>query len=55
MKYKIEEAFDGRLPEYNVLKEDNTIIKTFDSIKDAEDYISFLSTIPCGEENPCND
>lgn len=55
MNYRIEEIFDGRLPEYKVIKEDNTIVKAFDSIEEAEDYIFSLKTTPCGEENPCNE
>jgi len=48
----IKEVIDGRLPEYQVLEEDR-IIKTFDSIEEAESFIEQTKITPCGEENPC--
>lgn len=53
MSLKIKEVYDGRLPEYQVLKDDNSIVKTFDSLEDAEKYVLSISTLSCGEENPC--
>lgn len=54
MKYSIEEKYDGRLPEYYVIRhDDNTILKVFDSIIEAEKYLSSLYSTPCGEETPC--
>lgn len=53
MNYRVEEIFDGRLPEYAVIKENNTIVKTFDSVEEAEEFILSLKLTPCGEENPC--
>jgi len=53
MSLKIKEVYDGRLPEYQVLKENDIIIKSFDSLEEAEQYVLSISTLSCGEENPC--
>ena len=39
MKYRIVEEYDGRLPEYLVLDENNKVIDTFDSMEGAQIWI----------------
>lgn len=54
MNYRIEEKYDGRLPEYHIIRhEDNLSLKVFDSLLEAEKYLNSLYSTPCGEENPC--
>ena len=42
MNYEIVEVYDGRLPEYQILDQDGKIIKTFDSIEEAKEFIKSL-------------
>jgi len=53
MNFNIVEEYDGRLPVYHVIN-NNTIIKTFDSYKEAETFCnnSKKNIGPCGEEIP---
>lgn len=52
MTYTIKEVYDGRLPEYQVIY-NNEIIRTFEEYDDAVKWVSSKETTACGEENPC--
>lgn len=58
-KLKVVESYDGRLPEYQVIKEvsktELEIIKTFDTYEEAIKWVELQNEnlTPCGEENPC--
>ena len=45
MKYNIKEVYDGRLPEYQIIAEDGTIVKIFDTIEEAEKFIQSYEAV----------
>ena len=54
---KIVEVFDGRLPEYHLIKpglvpEQDILIKIFDSHEEALQWCRHKGETPCGEEDP---
>jgi len=59
--YRVVEVYDGRLPEYQVIKinhnHNQTILKSFDSYEEAEKFckeqVEDKDILPCGEEDPC--
>jgi len=54
---KIKEVYDGRLPEYQVIKENPNkefeLLKIFDTLEGAQNFIEKQLTTSCGEEDPC--
>ena len=58
--YRVIEVFDGRLPEYQVVKTTHshiqTVLKTFDTYEAAEKFCKEQledGITSCGEEDPC--